>query len=29
VSETSPPGKTYQDWMLAQLNELERALADP
>jgi zinc/manganese transport system substrate-binding protein len=29
VSETAPPGKSYQDWMLAQLGELERALAGP
>jgi zinc/manganese transport system substrate-binding protein len=29
VSETTPPGKTYQDWMMAQLDELERALARP
>jgi zinc/manganese transport system substrate-binding protein len=29
VSETAPPGKSYQDWMLAQLTELERALAGP
>jgi zinc/manganese transport system substrate-binding protein len=26
VSETMPPGKTYQGWMLDQLNALERAL---
>jgi len=26
VSETMPPGKTYQMWMLAQLNVLEQAL---
>jgi zinc/manganese transport system substrate-binding protein len=27
VSETMPPGKTYQSWMLDQLNVLEQALA--
>jgi zinc/manganese transport system substrate-binding protein len=27
VSETMPPGKTYQSWMLDQLNMLEQALA--
>lgn len=26
VSETMPPGKTYQSWMLDQLNTLEQAL---
>jgi zinc/manganese transport system substrate-binding protein len=26
VTETMPPGKTYQTWMLAQLNVLEQAL---
>jgi zinc/manganese transport system substrate-binding protein len=26
VSETMPPGKTYQSWMLDQLNALEQAL---
>ena len=26
VSETMPPGKTYQTWMLDQLNVLEQAL---
>ena len=26
VSETMPPGKTYQTWMLGQLNVLEQAL---
>ena len=27
VSETEPPGMKYQDWMLAQLNALDAALA--
>ncbi len=27
VSETEPADKTYQEWMLGQLNELEKALA--
>jgi zinc/manganese transport system substrate-binding protein len=27
VSETEPPGKTYQQWMLSQLDALEQALA--
>jgi zinc/manganese transport system substrate-binding protein len=27
VSETMPPGKTYQSWMMGQLNNLEQALA--
>ena len=27
VSETEPPGKTYQEWMLSQLDALESALA--
>lgn len=27
VSETSPPGKSFQDWQLATLKELESALA--
>jgi zinc/manganese transport system substrate-binding protein len=26
VSETMPPGKTYQTWMMAQLNTLQQAL---
>lgn len=26
VSETAPPGKTFQDWQLSQLKDLERAL---
>ena len=29
VTETAPPGVSYQDWMLAQLNDLEKALARP
>jgi len=27
VSETEPPGSTYQDWMLKQLNALDKALS--
>jgi zinc/manganese transport system substrate-binding protein len=27
VSETEPPGKDYQEWMLSQLDALDRALA--
>jgi zinc/manganese transport system substrate-binding protein len=27
VSETEPPNSTYQDWMLGQLNALDKALA--
>lgn len=27
VSETMPPGKTYQTWMMVQLNTLQQALA--
>lgn len=29
VSETAPPGLSYQDWMLMQLDETGRALAGP
>ncbi len=29
VTETEPAGKTYQDWMLSQLNALDKALAGP
>ena len=29
VTETEPPGMTYQDWMLSQLNDTEKALAGP
>jgi zinc/manganese transport system substrate-binding protein len=29
VSETAPPGLSYQDWMLGQLNDTEKALAGP
>jgi len=29
VTETAPPGLTYQDWMLTQLNDAEKALAGP
>jgi zinc/manganese transport system substrate-binding protein len=29
VTETEPKGLSYQDWMLAQLEELQRALAQP
>lgn len=27
ISETEPPGKTYQQWMLDQLDELDKALS--
>jgi zinc/manganese transport system substrate-binding protein len=27
VSETEPPNSTYQDWMMGQLNALDKALA--
>ena len=26
VTETEPPGKTFQEWQLSQLKDLERAL---
>ena len=29
VTETAPPGLSYQDWMLMQLDETQRALAGP
>ena len=29
VTETTPPGLTFQDWMLTQLNDTEKALAGP
>jgi zinc/manganese transport system substrate-binding protein len=29
VTETEPPGMSYQDWMLMQLDEVQRALAGP
>ena len=29
VTETQPPGVNYQDWMLNQLNDTEKALAGP
>ena len=29
VTETAPPGMTYQDWMLSELNDTEKALAGP
>jgi zinc/manganese transport system substrate-binding protein len=29
VTETAPSGVSYQDWMVAQLNDLEKALARP
>lgn len=29
VTETSPPGLSYQDWILAELNATEKALAGP
>jgi zinc/manganese transport system substrate-binding protein len=28
VTETEPPGQSYQQWMLSQLNALDRALGD-
>jgi zinc/manganese transport system substrate-binding protein len=28
VTETQPTGVNYQDWMLMQLDELQKALAD-
>ncbi len=27
VSETEPPNSTYQDWMLGQLDALDKALS--
>ena len=29
VTETAPPGVSYRDWMLMQLQETQRALAGP
>jgi zinc/manganese transport system substrate-binding protein len=29
ITETAPAGSSYQDWMLMQLNETQRALAGP
>ena len=29
VTETEPQGKTYQDWMIGQLDAVARALSDP
>lgn len=29
ITETAPPGLSYQDWMLTQLNDTGRALAGP
>jgi len=29
ITETEPAGKTYQDWMLSQLDALDKALAGP
>jgi zinc/manganese transport system substrate-binding protein len=29
VTETEPPGKTWQEWMLSQLDALDQALAGP
>jgi len=29
VTETAPPGVSYQDWIVAELNDVERALAGP
>ena len=29
ITETTPPGLSFQDWMMGQLNETEKALAGP
>jgi hypothetical protein len=29
VTETEPAGMSYQDWMLTQLEDLQKALAKP
>jgi zinc/manganese transport system substrate-binding protein len=29
ITETEPMGTTYQDWMLMQLADLQKALAQP
>jgi zinc/manganese transport system substrate-binding protein len=29
VTETVPPGLSFQDWMMSELNETEKALAGP
>ena len=29
ITETAPPGLTYQEWMMNQLNDTEKALAGP
>ena len=29
ITETMPSGLSFQDWMLGQLNETEKALAGP
>ena len=29
ITETTPPGLSFQDWMLTQLNDTEKALAGP
>jgi zinc/manganese transport system substrate-binding protein len=29
VTETMPPGLSYQDWMLGELNDTDKALAGP
>jgi zinc/manganese transport system substrate-binding protein len=29
ITETTPPGMSFQDWMLTQLNDTEKALAGP
>jgi zinc/manganese transport system substrate-binding protein len=29
VMETEPMGMSYQDWMLSQLEDLQKALAQP
>ena len=29
ITETVPPGLSFQEWMLGQLNDTEKALAGP
>jgi zinc/manganese transport system substrate-binding protein len=29
VTETVPPGMTFREWMLSELNDTEKALAEP
>jgi zinc/manganese transport system substrate-binding protein len=29
VTETCPPGMSYQDWMMSELDDTEKALAGP